>query len=270
MMERINLDAIAQEPLSGHTSKGDQPKWRVGEKWYKADHMGYEALAEIVVSQLLSRSNVHDFVAYRPVWIEYQGHELKGCESDNFRKKGEMLVPLERLYRAYHGQGLAQALGSMADAKERIRYTVDFVEEVTDLADVGRYITTLLELDAFFLNEDRHTNNIAVIRNEDGDQFRLCPIFDNGLALLSDLHDYPKDTDVYTCINAVRAKPFSQEFDEQVEAANELYGSYLKFSFRKQDVTELLESLKGFYSETLLQRVETTIFEQMRRYGIYF
>ena len=269
-MEQINLDAIPQEPLTGHTSKGDQPKWQVKGKWYKADHMGYEALAEIVVSQLLTRSNVHDFVLYQPVWIEYQGRELRGCKSENFREKGKMLVPLERLHRAYQGQGLAQTLGRMSGPKERIQYTADFVEEVTGLSKVGQYLTTLLELDAFFLNEDRHTNNLAVIRNEDGDKFRLCPIFDNGLALLSDLHDYPRDADIYACIGAVQAKPFSRTFDKQVEAANELYGSHLKLSFRKKDVTELLESLQGFYSEGLLRRVERIIFEQMRRYGIYF
>lgn len=41
-MVRINLDAIEQEPILGHTSKGDQPKWQLDGKWYKADHMGYD------------------------------------------------------------------------------------------------------------------------------------------------------------------------------------------------------------------------------------
>ena len=61
-MERIKLDTIEQEPIQGHTSKGDQPKWQLKGKWYKADHMGYESLAEVVVSQLLKQSNVSDFV----------------------------------------------------------------------------------------------------------------------------------------------------------------------------------------------------------------
>ena len=42
-MERIKLDTIEQEPIQGHTSKGDQPKWQLKGKWYKADHMGYES-----------------------------------------------------------------------------------------------------------------------------------------------------------------------------------------------------------------------------------
>ena len=50
-MVRINLDAIEQEPILGQTSKGDQPKWQLAGKWYKADDMGYEALAEDEGSQ---------------------------------------------------------------------------------------------------------------------------------------------------------------------------------------------------------------------------
>ena len=56
-MERIDLTVAVREPIQGHTSKGDQPKWRRGNLWYKADHMGYEALAEVVVSRLLEKTN---------------------------------------------------------------------------------------------------------------------------------------------------------------------------------------------------------------------
>ena len=163
-MERINLDTIEQEPIQGHTSKGDQPKWQLKGKWYKADHMGYEALDEVGVSQLLKPANEPDFVEYEPAWIQYKGKDLPGCVSKNFRAKDEMLVPFERLHRAYQGQGLAAALGRISGPRERIRYTVDFIEQTTGLTGVGKYLTLLLELDSFFLNEDRHTNNLAVIR----------------------------------------------------------------------------------------------------------
>lgn len=269
-MKKVDLTATALEPTVGHTSKGDQPKWLVGNTWYKADHMGYEALSEVLVSELLAKSNVKDFVAYQPVEIAYQGKVLNGCASQNFRQKDEILVPLERLHRAYRGEGLAKSISTMPGAKERLRYTVDFVEEVTGLTDVGPYLAAMLEVDAFFLNEDRHTNNLAVIRNEETGVFRLCPIFDNGLALLSDLHDYPVDADIYACIAKVQAKPFSSDFDEQVEAAEELYGSHLKFSFIRQDVARLLETFRGSYPDTVLQRVERVVLEQMRKYQVFW
>lgn len=268
-MDRINLDAVEQEPIQGHTSKGDQPKWQLDGKWYKADHMGYEALAEVLISQLLKQSNVPDFVEYKPVLIQYQGKEIPGCVSKNFRRKDEMLVPFERLHRAYKGQGLAAALGGINEPQERIRYTVDFIEQTTGLTGVGEYLTFLLELDSFFLNEDRHTNNLAVIRNEKTKEFRLCPIFDNGLALLSDLNDYPLDKDVYDCIRRVRAKPFDMDFDVQVEAAEELYGSQLKFSFARHDISKMLDAVRELYSSTVIARVEQTVYEQMRKYPVY-
>lgn len=269
-MVRINLDAIEQEPILGHTSKGDQPKWQLDGKWYKADHMGYEALAEVVVSQLLKQSNVPDFVEYRPVLIQYQGKEIPGCVSKNFRRKDEMLVSFERLHRTYKGRGLAAALGGINEPQGRIRYTIDFIEQTTGLTGVGKYLTLLLELDSFFLNEDRHTNNLAVIRNEKTKEFRLCPIFDNGLALLSDLNDYPLDKDVYDSIKCVRAKPFDLDFNMQVEAAEELYGMQLNLSFSRKEVSKELKFVTELYGEKIYCRVEQVLFEQMRKYQVYF
>ena len=269
-MKQINLDDAVLVPAAGHTSKGDQPKWQIGSQWYKADHMGYEALVECLVSSLLKKTNLQDFVTYEPIQIMYRGRTLRGCVSKNFRAKDEMLVPFEKLHRAYKGQSLAAVLGRISEPRERIRYTVDFIERTTGLTGVGKYLTRMLELDSFFLNEDRHTNNLAVIRNEKTMEFRLCPIFDHGLALLSDMNDYPVDKDVYACISRVRAKPFDTDFDVQVEAAETLYGSQLKFSFSRADVSKTLDSVRTLYSNSVISRVEQTLFEQMRRYPIYF
>lgn len=269
-MKKISVDEVLREPTVEHTSKGDQPKWHVEQKWYKADHKGYEALAETAVSSLLKKSNVPDFVSYQLVAIAYQGQELRGCASANFLGRNEILIPLERLHRAYRGRGLAQEIGGKAETVDRIRYTVDFVEQVTGLAGMGPYLTMMLELDCFFLNEDRHTNNLAVIRNEKSGKYRLCPIFDNGLALLSDLNDYPIGADLYQYMTQVQAKPFSRSFDEQVDAANELYGSFLKLSFTRQDVEKNVDEFVPFYPKEVVQRVKKTIFEQMRKYPIFF
>jgi len=265
-MMTVDLTQYEDEPISGHTSKGDQPKWHIGEEWYKADHMGYEALSEVIVSWMLEHSTIDNIVSYNPAVIQSSDKEYIGCQSKNFRQEGEMLLPLEKLHRAYFGVGLAKKLAEIPDVEERIRYTVSFVEDTTCLADFGIYLSTLLELDAFVLNEDRHTNNIAVIRNERDGSFRLCPIFDNGLSLLSDLNDYPLDRDVYECIGAVQAKPFSTDFAEQTEAASQLYGSRLKFSFTKSQLRQKMQELEDYYDNEVVERVEKTIWEQMRKY----
>ena len=49
-MESIDLNKIPVQETEGHTSKGNQLKWKLGDQWYKADHMGYEGLSEVLVS----------------------------------------------------------------------------------------------------------------------------------------------------------------------------------------------------------------------------
>lgn len=268
-MERIDLTAASREPLQGHTSKGDQPKWRLGDLWYKADHMGYEALAEVVVSRLLEKSNVPEFVRYAPVLIQHKGGEFPGCVSRNFQGKQEMLVSFERLHRAYKGRGLAVELATLAGPEERIHYTVDFVESITGLQNTGPYLTLLLELDMVFLNEDRHTNNLAVLRNEETGAFRLCPVFDHGLALLSDLHDYPLERDLYQSIASVEAKPFERCFDAQVDAAESLYGMQLELYIQNTDIPAAIAGMETLYPRPVLVRMEQLLREQLRRYAAY-
>ena len=50
-MQVIDFTSADRIMSEGHTSKGDQPKWKQSGNWYKADHMGYEALSEIIVSR---------------------------------------------------------------------------------------------------------------------------------------------------------------------------------------------------------------------------
>lgn len=269
-MQAIDLTNIKKEKIENHTSKGNQPKWHIGNKWYKADHMGYEALVEYIASQLLKKSNVADFVEYDLIKIKYDNKESFGCVSVDFKDDNEILIPLEKLHRQYFGFGLADAIAKKETVQDKISYTVNFVEDITGLNEVGKYFATMIAIDAFFLNEDRHTNNIAVLRNEKTKKYRLAPIFDNGLSLLSDTNDYPFDKDVYDNISTVKAKPFDINFDEQLNAAEELYGTHLKFHFTRSDIYKIMDELKLIYDEEIIHRVEKIVLEQMRRYQYLF
>lgn len=257
-------------PKQNHTSKGDQPKWFVDHKWYKADYMGYESLAEVIVSEILSHSDIVNFVHYEPTKILSENKEMNGCVSPNFKKKNESLITLEKLHRSYFGIGLADQLSRIAEVGDKIKYTVDFVSETTGLKEFGSYLTAMLAIDALFLNEDRHTNNIAVIRNETTREYRLCPYFDNGLALLSDLNDYPVDKDIYDLIHKVKAKPFDMSFDIQLDEAENLYGCNLQIDFSTSDIERLFEEMTGWYEEGVLKRAKKVLLEQRRKYAIYF
>ncbi|MCU6773166.1 hypothetical protein OCV70_00675 [Blautia acetigignens] len=268
-MKNINLDKYSPFHKTGHTSKGDQRKWEIDGIWYKADYMGYESLAEVLVSRLLKKSSLkYAFVTYDLTKIEYNNSSINACVSQDFRKEGQVLIPLEKLFRQYTGESLAVKLAEFADVRERIRYLVEQVENITGIKSFGEYITEMIEIDAFFLNEDRHTNNIAVLYDEENEQYFVSPFFDQGLCLLADTRqDYPMELSIEQCMDKIEAKPFSSEFDTQLEAAEELFGTQLEFHFTIQDIHRELEELADFYPEDIRQRVELLMRQQMRKYS---
>ncbi len=270
-MEYIVLENRRRVEAAGHSSKGNQLKWYQNGKWYKADHMGYEALAEVLVSALLQKSAVKNLVVYEQVQIEYKDRILNGCKSRNFLREGEELITVDHLYRQFTGRNLTAELAGFSEISDRILHLVNRVEEFTGLLGFGAYLTTALAIDAFFLNEDRHTNNIAVIYNAAADQFRLCPYFDHGLSLFADTAvDFPWNLSVEECRKKIVAKPFCNSFEDQLEAAEELYGADFRLNFTMQDVEQVLQQFRGFYKREILERVLQVIREQRRKYQYMF
>ena len=77
-MEMIDLSRLEPQETLNHTSKGNQLKWKCDGCWYKADHMGYEGLAETIVSALLAKSTVqYPFVVYEYSQIKYKDTDWK-------------------------------------------------------------------------------------------------------------------------------------------------------------------------------------------------
>lgn len=266
-MERITFLQDYMK-IEGHfSSKGNQWKWNDGNWWYKADQLGYEALTETVVSHLMTHSTIENHVIYEPVIIDYHGRELLGCKSKNFLQPSEELITLERLFRQNNGMSLSKEISYFSDVKKRIEYTVDHVINYTGLEDFGVYLTKMLEMDAFFLNEDRHTNNIAVIYDLKSREYRYCPYFDMGLSLFADIKkDFPLETSLEECRKRIVAKPFSRDFDEQMDAANELYGDYLKFTVSKEEMVKEVEKWDLPYTEELLKRAGEVLRYQAGKY----
>ena len=268
-MEIRNFDAYSPLHKSGHTSKGDQLKWKIDDRWYKADYMGYEGLSEVLVSDLLQKSTCpFPFVEYDAAVIEYNGKIFQGCSSLDFLKANQILIPLEKLSRRYTGESLAVKLSDFADVSERIQYLVTQVEEITKIDNFGAYLTAMLEIDAFFMNEDRHTNNIAVIYNEETQKYELSPFFDQGLSMFADINqDYPIDQSLEYCLEKIEAKPFSSDFDIQLDAAEELYGVQIGFQFTFKDIQIYLQKNSENYPREVIRRVEQLLRGQMRKYG---
>ena len=116
--------------------------------------------------------------------------------------------------------------------------------------------------------EDRHTNNIAVIYNEETQKYELSPFFDQGLSMFADINqDYPIDQSLEYCLGKIEAKPFSSDFDIQLDAAEELYGIQIGFQFTFKDIQIYLQKNSENYPREVIRRVEQLLRRQMRKYG---
>lgn len=254
------------------SSKGNQNKWYADGKWYKEDGLGYEALAEVLVSRLLKKTNVRQSVTYEYEALYRENRVVHGCVSENFMEpEDDKVVSVERLFQAWEGQSAAKAVLVYEEPMERIRYVARIVEQATGLTDFGCYLREILSIDALFFNEDRHFHNLAVIRRKDG-SYRECPVFDHGAALFSDVRgDYPLHMTEEECRRKIKAKPFSRDFDEQLDACELLFPEHpFRAAFAIEDVTAVLEEFRGIYEDTVLHRVEDTMRMQIRKYGYMF
>lgn len=270
-VEMVELFEDNVKLFNRHSSKGNQLKWEKDGVWYKADYTGYEGLAEYMISQLLKKSTLKkdEFVIYEPEQIKYKRKIFNGAKSDNFLNDDWQLVTLQRLYKTRYNRSFIEDVWHIPETTDRLKFVVEQVEQITKLENFGIYMCKLLTIDAFFLNEDRHMHNIAVLMNGEGKK-RLCPFFDQGAGLLSDTAlDYPLGDDAVAMMGEVNAKTICSGFEEALEAAEQLYGYNLKFSFTKKDVEELINNV-GIYSDEEKARVKTIIFQQMRRYEYLF
>ncbi|MBE7064328.1 MAG: hypothetical protein E7384_00715 [Ruminococcaceae bacterium] len=253
------------------SSKGNQLKWENNGYWYKADYTGYEGLSEYVISNLLKKSTLSEdeYALYEIETIKYKSSVYTGVKSKNFLEDNWQIITLERLFKNFFGDSLYTSIYKISDPEERLKFLIEQVERMTGLENFGIYVSKLFTIDALFLNEDRHTHNIAVLMNEEG-KFAYCPIFDNGAALLSDTTlDYPITEDVFELIRTVHSKTISRDFDEQLDIAEAKYGEHISFNFTKNDVRNLLDRVSE-YSPDIKKRVEKILFRQMDKYIYLF
>lgn len=253
------------------SSKGNQLKWENNGIWYKADYTGYEGLAEYIISHLLRKSTLseEEYVLYDLEQIKYKTTIYNGVKSVNFIRDDWQIITLERLFKNFFDESLYRAVFQITEPEERLRFLVNQIERVTGVPGFGKYMNKLLTVDALFLNEDRHMHNIAVLMNGEG-KFALCPIFDQGAGLLSDMAmDYPLTGDTVLLLQEAQAKTFCNSFDEQLDISEKLYQGNLKFFFTKKDVKALLDEAT-IYPEEVRRRVEEIMYMQMEKYRYLF
>lgn len=249
----MTVKLVSNEKIAETSSKGNQEKWydKDTNKWYKLDQFGYEALSETLISILLRKSNIQQdtpfsFVSYNMERLHVHGRERTGCSSENFLQEGQSIITLNHLLSRYLGTSLKEKLGSLSSDKKRIEYLATATADYTGLQAFPQYLTLLFEIDALFLNDDRHLNNIAVL--ERNGVFDYCPIFDNGAGLLSNVQLSPMDIVPRGLLKGLLARPFNMSFTRQMNTARSLYGKQLQIpEFSRNDILEVLVPLLVYY-----------------------
>lgn len=89
----------------------------------------------------------------------------------------------------------------------------DFI--LDSFKSVETEIIEMLLFDFISLNSDRHLNNIGIISNQFN--YKLCPIFDNGLSMLSELSDVIIDMPVFNLDKSLKCKPFMSKPYNQIK-----------------------------------------------------
>ncbi len=251
----MTVHLVTDEKIAETSSKGNQEKWYDDKtcRWYKLDQFGYEALSETLVSAFLEKSGFEkespfSFTRYRMEKLNVHNRERTGCSSLSFLKSGQSIITLSHLLGRLQTSSLKQKLESLPSDKKRIAYLADATAAFTGLKEFPRYLTLLFEIDALFLNDDRHLNNIAVL--EKNGKYDYCPVFDNGAGLLSNTQLSPMDIAPKALIPALSARPFNTTFTRQMNTARSLYGQQLAMPvMTSDDISKALEPMLKYYAQ---------------------
>lgn len=251
----MELHFATDDKIAETSSKGNQEKWydEASDRWFKLDQFGYEALSECAVSAMLEFSNIETdtpftFVRYEPESFFVHDRRRTGCSSGNFLAKDQSLITLSHLLNRVLDEPLKQKLSRLPSDKKRIEFLAEKTAEFTGLEHFPEYLTLIFEIDALFLNDDRHLNNIAVI--EENGKYSYCPIFDNGAALLSNTQLSQMDIEPKALISALVARPFGTTFTRQMRSAEALFGRQLCMPrFTKPQIKDILSPMLEFYPE---------------------
>ncbi|MFC6038934.1 hypothetical protein ACFPYN_05635 [Paenisporosarcina macmurdoensis] len=247
---------IPQEAIAivSTSSKGDQSKWSICNKWVKQNARGYEDMAEVLAFLVLECSTLPSsaYVSYYPCQIELPNGVLtQGCYSLELRGTKQE-VTLERLFEGNFSSTDQILNNATLSTEAKFRALMQNVQEYTGL-NVSTEMARLFAFDALILNEDRHTNNILFLYDPIHKSWELAPIFDHGLSLLSDVKDYPIGKPLTILMRKVKAKPLNSSFSRQLAL-------YTGEPFIRKD--ELIRKLEASSME--LGRAKEVLYSQIR------
>ena len=77
------------------------------------------------------------------------------------------------------------------------------------------------------------------------------------------------EENINNLMEEARSKTLCEDFDEQIEIAEELYGQQIRLKFNEKDVKEILD-MESYYSQEYKERVFEIIMNRRRKYRYLF
>lgn len=207
-----------KDKIKEEASMGCYNKWKIKDKehylWVKSgdyifNNYNHEGVMEVVTSSLAKELGIKDVVQYYPCVLNIEeldgtiSHSI-GCYSYQFTAENEEVVSFDDL-----GENCKNYEVLIRNVARKTNISTE---------DIRDYIDRCLLIDSLVLNGDRHLGNLAVIKNQSTGKYRLCPVFDFGLALHG-LATSPTEIQKFSDyeLTEYRAKPFSESHDAQLE-----------------------------------------------------
>jgi hypothetical protein len=157
------------------------------------------------------------------LFVKYEICKVNGryaSKSADMLSNNEQLVTLNRAHAMLVGNTMQEMFdkNNGMSVEDKAYYVCDILGRLMDtpVKDVCDYISILLQTDALLLNEDRHLDNIAIIKNDTG--FRFAPIFDFDCALFSCVEDLSKQN-IEQYLQIKPSLPFERSHIDQIKIA---------------------------------------------------
>lgn len=236
---------------NGTLSKGAQVKYLVDNRWVKLDGCGYEALAEVVSSQLAKQLGVPHTVYEMCIYVQTETVSITSCISESFIPAGYTEVNLATLMNT-------------SVTHVNINDALAVVSPLMGEREALEYFNRLFVFDAIVYNEDRHLRNVSFLEKEG--RLYPCPLYDCGAGLLSDTTmEWWMDKPVDECLNELRAYPFDSDIHRQAQYFIDRCG----FPFSNKEVVVGFDQFREYYPDSYIERAREVLRRGLDYYGIH-
>ena len=211
-------------------------------KYYKLSYFddvnkmfGYESINELIASKILDElkyEHVNYELSYSKIIIDGTENATYVSSSLDYKKPSETKTTFENFYKLN---------------KEKDEDVMSFINRFGFTKEVYQ----MLIIDFLICNRDRHGANIELLYNYKTSSWRMAPLFDHGLSLLSPSY-FDKDIMKYDIKKDVKVNSFigSTDLRENLKLVPTSFFPTIKIDF-----DELIDSL-DIQEETYLSKVK--------------